>query len=67
MENILIRLDPHLIDDVVKATGIRVKTKAVRMAIEEFLKSRKRKGLKKLSGKLKLFSHAELARMREDE
>lgn len=67
METVFIRLDPRLIDDVVKATGIRIKTRAIRAAIEEFLKSRKRKGLKKLSGKLRLYSHAELARMRDDE
>lgn len=67
METVFIRIDPKLIDDVVKATGVSVKTRAIRMAIEEFLRSRKRKGLKKLSGKLKLFSQAELARMRDDE
>lgn len=61
-----IRIDQDLIRDVVKATGITVKSKAIRRAIEEFLLSQKRKGLKKLAGKLSFYTQEDLARMRED-
>lgn len=66
METEFIRIEPRLIRDVVKATGIHVKAKAVRKAIEEFLQTRKRKGLKNLAGKLRFYSQEDLARMRED-
>jgi preprotein translocase subunit Sec61beta len=66
METEFIRIEPRLVRDVVKATGIHVKAKAVRKAIEEFLMAKKRKGLKKLAGKLRFYTQEELARMRED-
>lgn len=50
-----------------KATGISVKAKAVRIAMEEFLKAQKRKGLKKLAGQLRFYTQNELRRMREDD
>jgi len=66
METDFIRIEPKLVQEVVRETGIRVKTKAIRRAIEEFLLSRKRRGLKKLAGKLRFYTQADLARMRED-
>lgn len=59
-------MEPRLVREVVKATGIPVKAKAIRQAIHEFLMSRKRKGLKKLAGKLRFYTQVELQRMRED-
>lgn len=66
METEFIRIEPRLIRDVVRATGISVKAKAVRRAIEEFLQARKRKGLKAMAGKLRFYTQEELARMRAD-
>ncbi|MBI2346245.1 MAG: hypothetical protein HYV03_05060 [Deltaproteobacteria bacterium] len=64
METTFVRLEPRLIDAVVKVTGIRIKARAIRTAIEEFLRDRKRKGLKQLAGKLRFYTQHDLARMR---
>lgn len=66
METEFIRLEPRLIRAVVNATGTKIKARAVRQALEEFLKSQKRKGLKKLAGKLRFYTHTDLERMRRD-
>ena len=66
METQLIRIEPRLIQAVVAATGTKIKARAVRQALEEFLKAQKRKGLKKLAGKLRFYTHADLDRMRRD-
>lgn len=61
-----VRMDPSLIREVMKVTGLSVKSKAVRKAIEEFLMEKKRKGLKGLAGKLHFYSQEDLARARKD-
>ncbi len=66
METQFVRIEPRLIHEVVKVTGIPIKAKAIRCAIEEFLQVRKRKGLKRLAGKLRFYTQTELLRMRED-
>lgn len=66
METEFIRIEPRLVRDVMKVTGIHIKAKAIRKAIEEFLMAQKRKGLKKLAGKLRFYTQEELTRMRED-
>ena len=66
MNTELIRIDPGLIRDVMKATGIAIKARAIRKAIEEYLASQKRKGLKKLAGKMRFYSQEDLAKMRCD-
>ncbi len=55
METELIRIEPRLVHEVVNASGTSIKTKAVRQAIEKFLISRKRKGLKRHTS-LRIFS-----------
>lgn len=67
MNTEFIRIEPRLIQDVMKATGIKIKSRAIREAIEEFLKARKRQELKKLAGKLSFYSQDDLARMRQDD
>lgn len=67
METEFVRIEPRLVRDVMKATGISVKAQAVRKAMEEFLKAQKRKGLKRLAGKLRFYTQNELRRMREDD
>lgn len=62
-----IRMEPRLVREVMKATGIRIKTRAMRQAIEEYLQARKRQGLKQLAGKLRFYSRKDLARMRQDD
>lgn len=66
METEFIRIEPRLVREVVKATGITIKARAIRHAVEEYLLAKKRKGLKKLAGKLRFYTQAELARMRQD-
>lgn len=66
METEFIRIEPRLIRDVVKATGITVKSRAVRRAIEEFLRTQKRKSLKKLAGKLQFYTQKDLQHMRDN-
>ncbi len=66
METEFIRLEPKLVRQVVKATGVSIRTKAVRFAIEEFLRARKRKSLKQLAGKLRFYTQKDLAQMRDD-
>lgn len=66
METEFIRIEPRLVREVVKATGITIKARAIRQAVEEYLLAKRRKGLKKLAGKLRFYTQAELARMRQD-
>jgi Arc/MetJ family transcription regulator len=66
MNTELIRIEPSLIRDVVKATGITIKARAIRKAIEEYLGSQKRKGLKNLAGKLRFYSQEDLEKSRRD-
>ena len=66
MQTEFIRIEPRLIHDVVEATGIAVKSRAIRKAIEEYLMAQKRKGLKKLAGKLRFYTQDDLARMRQN-
>lgn len=62
----MIRIDPRLIHAVVKATGVRIKARAIRLAIEEFLRTQKRKGLKKMGGTLRFYTQKDLARSRDN-
>ena len=66
MQTEFIRIEPKLIKDVIKATGIHVKSKAVRRAIEEYLLEKKRKSLKDLAGKLEFYTQKDLEKMRRD-
>lgn len=62
----MVRIEPRLIDAVVKATGVRIKARAIRIAIEEFLRTKKRNSLKKMAGSLRFYTQKDLARMRDD-
>lgn len=62
----MVRIEPHLIEAVVKATGVRIKARAIRIAIEEFLRTQKRSRLKKMAGSLQFYTQKGLARMRDD-
>lgn len=62
----LIRIEPSLIQDVMKATGITIKARAIRKAIEDYLAAHKRKGLKQLAGKLQFYTQDDLEKMRRD-
>lgn len=60
----MIRIDPRLIQEVVKVTGVRIKARAIRLAIEEYLRAHKRKGLKKMAGSLRFYTQTDLQRSR---
>ena len=47
-----IRLDDHLIKELMDVTGATTKTEAIHLAISEFIRRKKLKGLKALSGKI---------------
>ena len=47
-------LDPKLLDDVVKATGQKSKTKAVSKALEDYIRDDRLKRLLRRQGKLDL-------------
>jgi len=66
METEFIRIEPRLVREVVKATGITIKARAIRQAVEEYLLAKKRKGLKRMAGRLRFYTQQDLARMRQD-
>jgi len=47
-------LDEHLIKELMALTGAKTKTEAIHLAVSEFIRSKKRDGLKALSGKITL-------------
>ncbi len=47
-------LDEHLIKELMALTGSKTKTEAIHLAVSELIRSRKRDGLKALSGKVAL-------------
>ncbi|MGH7411225.1 MAG: type II toxin-antitoxin system VapB family antitoxin [Candidatus Methylomirabilis sp.] len=47
-------LDEGLVKELVKVTKAKTKTKAIHIAIREFIRRRKLEGLKALSGKIRL-------------
>ena len=57
-------IDPKLIADVVKATGVRTKREAVELGLKTLLQLKKQEALKGFRGKLKW--HGDLDRMRTD-
>lgn len=46
------RLDDRLIKELMDVTGATTKTEAIHLAISEFIRRKKLKGLKSLSGKI---------------
>ena len=67
MEMEFIRIDSRLVRQITKTTGVSVKAQAIRKVLEEFLREKKRKRLKKLAGQLQFYTQADLKKMREDE
>ena len=47
-------LDPKLLEDVVKATGQKSKTKAVSKALEDYIRRKKIAELRSMAGRIKL-------------
>jgi Arc/MetJ family transcription regulator len=51
---ITINLDEPLVKELMAVTGAKTKTEAIHQALTEFVRRRKREGLKALSGKIHL-------------
>ena len=47
-------LDERLVKELMRVTGAKTKTEAIHLAISEFIRARKREGLKALSGRIAL-------------
>lgn len=64
-----IDIDDTLIDEVMKMAGVKTKKEAVDLALKEFVKSKRKKNLLDLAGKIKFsdgYDHKELRRTRYD-
>ena len=62
-------LDEDLVKEAVSLTGVRTKRELVNLALKELIRSRKKKNLFELAGKLELcedFDHKALRDMRRD-
>ena len=62
-------LDEELVNEAVSLTGIRTKRELVHLALKELIRSRKKKNMFELAGKLELredFNHKELRDTRRD-
>ncbi len=62
-------LDDDLVKEAVSLTGVRTKRELVNLALEELIRSRNKKDLFKLAGKLELsedFDHKALRNTRHD-
>ena len=62
-----ILLDDDLVEEALKATGARTKREVVHMALEELVRSRKKKNLADLAGRIRFrdgFDHKAMRKLR---
>jgi len=60
-------LDDALVDEAMKLTGARTKKEVVRLALEELIRSRKKKNLLDLAGRIQFrrgFDHKAMRKLR---
>ena len=62
-----IMLDDDLVDEALQMTGARTKREVVHLALQELVRSRKKKNLADLAGKIRFrsgFDHKEMRKLR---
>ncbi|HYM59647.1 MAG TPA: type II toxin-antitoxin system VapB family antitoxin, partial [Thermoanaerobaculia bacterium] len=60
-------LDDELVEEALQVTGVRTKREVVRLALEELVRSRKKKNLAELAGRIRFrngFDHKAMRKVR---